>query len=63
VKCDASGEVIRGMMSQAEKPIAYFSNKLNEQRSNYSFYDKEFYVMVQALKKGRHYLMSREFIF
>lgn len=51
------------MMSQAEKPIAYFSNKLNEQRSNYSFYDKEFYVMVQALKKGRHYLMSREFIF
>jgi hypothetical protein len=28
----------------------------------YSTYDKEFYVVIQALKKWRHYLMPKDFV-
>ena len=28
----------------------------------YSTYDKEFYAIVQALKKWRHYLIPKEFV-
>ena len=41
--------------------MAYFSENLNEAKK-YSSYDKELYVVVQALKKWRHYLMPREFV-
>ena len=49
-------------MSQEQIPIAYFSEKLNEAKQKYSSYDKEFYAIVQALKKWRHYLMPKEFL-
>jgi hypothetical protein len=35
---------------------------LNEAKQKYSSYDKEFYAIVQALKKWRHYLMPKEFV-
>ena len=35
---------------------------MNESRHKYSSYDKEFYVIVQALKHWRNYLMPREFV-
>jgi len=58
VKCDAIGAVL----SQEDKSVAYFSEKLNESKKKYSSYGKEFYAVVQSLKKWRHYLMSKEFI-
>jgi hypothetical protein len=62
VKCDASGMAIGVVLSQDDKPISYFSEKLNDDKKKYSTYDKEFYAVIQDLKKWRHYLMPREFI-
>jgi hypothetical protein len=62
VKCDASVIAIGVVLSQDEKPITYFTEKLNEAKQKYSSYDKDFYAVIQALKKWRHYLMPKEFI-
>ncbi|PKI34795.1 hypothetical protein CRG98_044812, partial [Punica granatum] len=47
---------------QEKRPIAYFSEKLNEAALNYSTYDKELYALVRTLETWQHYLWSKEFI-
>jgi hypothetical protein len=61
VKCDGSGVAIGVILIQDNKLVAYFSEKLNDVKRKYSTYDKEFYVVIQALKKWRHYLILKEF--
>ena len=40
VRCGASGYAIGGVLNQDDKPIAYFSEKLNEAKHKYSTYEK-----------------------
>jgi hypothetical protein len=62
VRCDVSGFSIKVVLSQDNRPVTYFNEKLNETKIKYSTYDKEFYSVIQALKKWRHYLVPKEFV-
>ena len=61
VATDTSGLGIGVVLSQELHPVAFFNEKLSEPKSRYSNYDRELYVVVQALKFWRHYLLHREF--
>ena len=50
-------------MSQEGKHVAFFSDELNDSKRKYYVYDQEFYAIVQALKKWRHYLIPKEFVY
>jgi hypothetical protein len=50
---------IGALLSQDDKLVAYFSEKMNDAKKKYSTYEKEFYAIIQDLKKWRHYLIPR----
>lgn len=62
VECDASNVGIGAVLSEENRTIAFFSEKLSDSRKNYSTYDKEVYAIIRALDLWSQYLLSKPFV-
>ncbi|PKU85169.1 RNA-directed DNA polymerase [Dendrobium catenatum] len=62
VDSDASMIGIGAVLSQADKPIEFFSEKLTPPRQKWTVYEQELYAVIRALKHWEHYLLHKDFV-
>jgi len=62
LETDAYGFRVGAILSQTNHPIAYFSKNLSLRMQQQFVYTREFYAIMDALAKFRHYLLGHKFI-
>ena len=62
VECDASNIGIGVVLSQDNKSIAFYSEKLNDSRRKYLVYDKEFHAIICTMDNWCQYLCPKPFV-
>ena len=60
VHTDASNYQIAGVVSQSDKPIAYFLKKFNSAQRNYTVTEEELLAIVETLKQFRNILLGHK---
>ena len=60
IHTDSSDYQLNKEFSQDDKPIVFFSHKLNSAQLNYTVTDKELVGMTESLKYFRHILLGNE---
>lgn len=59
---DASNVAIGGVLSQSNRPLAYYSRTLNSAERNYSTIEKELLAILDCVKHFRPYLFGQKFV-
>ena len=62
MQTDASDYAMGAILLQHGKPIVFHSETFNRAVTNHPTYEKELYVLVQSVKKWKHYLMGKDSI-